>query len=34
MLKDLEHYFDCFVGKRTEEIGQVVLMKNLYTRSL
>ncbi|RED83159.1 hypothetical protein [Cohnella phaseoli] len=34
MLKDLEHYFDCFVGKRTEEIGQVVLMKNLYYKEL
>lgn len=34
MLKELECYFDCFVGKRTEEIGQVILMKNLYYRKL
>ncbi|MFM9282333.1 hypothetical protein [Paenibacillus jiagnxiensis] len=34
LLQELEHYFDYFVGKRTEEIGQVILMKNLYYRRL
>ncbi len=34
MLKELECYFDYFVGKRTEEIGQVILLKNLYYRKL
>lgn len=34
VLKELECYFDYFVGKRTEEIGQVILMKNLYYREL
>lgn len=34
MLKELEFYFDYFVSKRTEEIGQVILMKNLFYRKL
>ncbi|MDP4095585.1 hypothetical protein OIN60_02110 [Paenibacillus sp. P96] len=34
MLQELERYFDYFVGKRTEEIGQLILMRNLYYRKL
>ncbi|MDF2922606.1 MAG: hypothetical protein K0R57_1520 [Paenibacillaceae bacterium] len=34
MLKDLNFYFDDFVGKRTEEIGQVILINNLYYKQL
>ena len=34
MLQELERYFDYFVGKRTEEIARVILLKNLYYRNL
>ncbi|MNO22092.1 hypothetical protein D3C76_118690 [compost metagenome] len=34
MLRELESYFDDFVEKRTEEIAQVILMKNLYYRKV
>lgn len=34
MLKDLVRYFDSFVGKRTEEIGEVILIHNLLHQKL
>lgn len=34
MLKELEFYFDYFVSKRTEEVGRVILMNNLFYRKL
>ena len=34
MLKELECYLDYCVGKRTEEIAQVILLKNSYYRNL